>query len=242
MYLYASLRDLSIIFGWLRGEFIHWGNAIKGVWLIGPNLSVWIFSIANFFGDVENAAGDVAEDWKSLYNWLIHNLGVSSVPADLLRYADDLISFIKYPFEWIADTLKDHFPELYKISREPIEWVLETIYRYTGLDIDFVDDPRRVIRNLIKELTGDLLGIARDPIGWLVDQLNNIIPDFWRFIYDARGWIRDKIEDEFPFLMDFIRDPDEYIENKLINFLEDIAETYRDRAIKIFEKVLAAIF
>jgi hypothetical protein len=242
MYVYYSLRKLAQTFGWLRREFFDWGNTIRNVWLIGQHLAVWIFSVSDFFGDIEDVVYEVSDDWKELYNWLIHNLGTSNIPADLLRYADDLISFIKYPFDWIGDTIRDMFPGLYEVAKDPISWVLETIYRYTGFSVDFVDDPVRFIRNLIREMVGDVLDIARDPYGWIVSQLDNIIPDFWRFIYDARGWVREKIEDEFPFLMSFLNDPDGFIEDKLINFLDDIADRYRERAVKLFEKVLQIIF
>jgi hypothetical protein len=242
MYLYNSLRVLASIFGWLEREFYNWGDAIRNVWLVGKNLSHWIFAISNFFGELQDATNNIAHDWKGFYDWVIHNLGTSNVPAELLGYADDLISFIRDPFDWIADSIRDNFPELYKIANDPVSWVLETIYRYTGLDIDFVDDPRQIIRNLVHEIVGDAIEIARDPIGWVMKMLDNIIPDFWRFVYDARGWVRDRIEDEFPFLMSFLRDPDGFLEDKLVNFLEDIADRYRDRAIKLFEKVLDIIF
>lgn len=242
MYVYYSLRNLAITFGWLRREFYDWGNAIRNVWLIGQALSGWIFAVSDFIGDLEDNAYHLANDWQALYNWLIHNLGQSNVPALLLSYADDLISFIQYADEWIADAIRKSFPGLYEVAKDPIAWVLEVIYNYTGLDIDFVDDPRRVIRNIVNSLIGDIQDILQNPIGWIANQLENIIPDFWRFIYDARGWVRDRVEDEFPFLISFLRDPDGYIENKLVNFLEDIADTYRDRAIKLFEKILQAIF
>lgn len=242
MYVYNSLRNLGIIFGWLRREFYDWGNAIRNVWLIGPNLATWIFAISNFIAELEGGAYDIAGDWRDFYNWIIHNLGTSNVPADLLRYADDLISFIKDPFDWIGDTIRDLFPGLQRVAQDPIAWVLETIYRYTGLDIDFVDDPRRIIRNLIHEVVGDVIDIAHDPYGWIVRQLDNIIPDFWRFIYDARGWVRDKIEEEFPFLLSFLRDPDGFIINKLEDFIDDLGDRYMSRVLKVAEKIFNAIF
>jgi len=242
MYVYYSLRNLAITFGWLRREFYDWGNTIRNVWLIGSNLSSWIFSISNFFANLEGHTYDVSDDWKEFYNWIIHNLGTSNVPAELLRYADDLISFIKYPFDWIGDTIKVLFPGLYEVAQDPISWVLEVLYRYTGLDIDFVDNPRRVIRNIVDALIGDVIEIARDPYGWIVRQLDNIIPDFWRFIYDARGWVRDRIEDEFPFLMSFLNNPDGFIVNKLEDFIEDLGEKYMSRVVKVTEKILNAIF
>jgi hypothetical protein len=242
MYVYSSLRSLAAALGWLRREFFDWGNAIKNVWLIGANLAGWLFSVADTVGSVENAANHAAEDWRHFYDWIIHNLGVSNVPAELLRYADDLLSFIKDPFDWIADVIKDHFPELYKIARDPVEWVLETIYRYTGLDVDFVDNPVRAITNIVNHLIGDIRDVLENPYNWFIGQLDNIIPDFWRFINDARGWVRNRIEEEFPFLIGFINDPDGYIEDRLADFLENIADKYRDRAIKITEKIIDIIF
>lgn len=242
MYVYNSLRNLANVFSWLRGEFYNWGNTIKGVWLIGQHLAEWLFLISGLMGQAYDAIEEVANDFLDLYNWLVHNLGSHNVPADLLRYADDLISFIRNPFEWIADSIRDHFPELYKIAQDPIEWVLETIYKYTGFDIEFVDNPRRVIEGIIHRIAGDIIDIARNPFGWVHDILDNIIPDFGKFVYDARGWVIEKIEQEYPFVISFLRDPDGFIEDKLVQFFERFADDYKDKAVKITETILNRIF
>lgn len=242
MYVYNSLLRLAVVFGWLKREFYNWGNTIRNIFLIGQHLSHWLFSVSDFLADLEEGAHDLADDWRELYNWLLHNLGSSNVPAALLQWADDLIAFIQEPDEWISDVIKSMFPGLRNFLHDPVEWLLESLYRYTGLSIDFIDDPIRVIENLIDNAIRDVRSIIQDPTGWLFEMLDNVIPDFWRFVYDARGWVRRHVEDEFPFIISFLQDPDGFIEDKLINFLDGIADRYRDRAIKLFEKVLDAIF
>lgn len=242
MVLYYSLRAIANALDDVRREFYNLYVATRNVYLIGTYLSVRFLAISNFVLQIEARIVDTSYDWRDFYEWLVDNIDVSGAISELIRYADDLISFIRYPFDWIGDTIQERFPALYAISRDPVEWVLETIYRYTGLDIDFVDDPRRIIRNIVHEIVGDVLDVLRDPLGWVRDVLHNLIPDFGLFISNPRAWVADRLDDAFPFAYDFLRDPDGFIRDRLFDFLDDLADRYRDKAIRLVEKILQAIF
>jgi hypothetical protein len=242
MNVYYSLRNLALVFGWLRREFSDLAGAILKVWLIGSTLSSWFYSISELMGDGETRVYDLVRDWYDFYIWVRNNLTVDLDLSELIRYADDLISFIRYPFDWILDAIRAHYPEFQKIARDPISYILETIYRYTGLSYTFVHNPKSVVRDWINEMLGDVIEIARNPRAWLIDKLDDIFPAFYRLITDARGWVRDRIEEEFPGVIEFMRDPDDFIENAIIEALERLADKYLQRVIKIGEKVLQAIF
>lgn len=242
MYLYYALRNLSNYLGQLRGVFYSLQSATRNVFLIGQYLSSWFGTIAAVCGSLEGAADDAATEWWQFYNWLTHNLGVSDALRDLMRYADDLISFIRYPFEFIADIIRDNLPALRDFQSDPVSYVLEILYRYTGLSYDFIHRPLDAISNAIDNALGDLRRIAGDPAGWLFDQIDNWIPDFRTLVYAPAEWVKRRIEERFPLLDDFLRDPDEFLQDRLVTFLDTIADRYRDRAIKLFEKVLDAIF
>lgn len=242
MSVYSSIRYLANVLDLVRVEFYSLYASTRNVWLIGQYLSLFFLSVSNHVLILETRVINLADDWSEFYDWVSENLGSSNVPALLLQYADDLISFIREPFDWIADTIRDFFPELQQITRDPVSFVLEILYRYTGLDIDFVDNPRNVIRNIIHDTVGDLVDIARNPSAWIIGELNNIIPNFQKFIADTRGWVRDQIEDEFPNIVDFLRNPEQFIAERLIDFLDDLADKYRDKAVKVTEKILNAIF
>lgn len=242
MYLYYSLRNLASHFGALRGEFADLGNNIRDIWLIGQWLSTPFYIIAGLLGTLENIANDVAGDWLGFYNWINDNLGIDDRIRDLLRYADDLISLILHPFDWIADTIQNYFPDLFRFMQDPIANVLEIITRYTGLDWDFLDSPLQWVQDKIRDLAGEAIEISRDPIRWLQDRLAEIIPDWWDFIHDARLWVRKRIEEEFPDLIAFLRDPDDFLEDKLLLFLDRFQSKYRNRVVKIAEKIIDVIF
>lgn len=242
MALYYALRNLSYIFGFLGNEAANLGNTIRGVWLIGQYLSGWLFVIAGLFRSLDDIAEDAANGWNEFYRWVTQNLNIDDRLRELMRYADDLISFIRYPFDWILDSIRDNLPDLYAIARDPIAWLLETITRYTGIDWDFLDSPTRWLRDRLREIIGDVLDIARDPRAWLTNWLASIIPDWFEFIYDARRWVRMRIEDEFPDLVLFLRDPDRFLLDKFLDYLDLLADRYRERVIKLAEKIIGAIF
>lgn len=242
MLVYNSIRDLVSVIDFLRVEFYDLYSTTKNIYLIGQWLSFRFLMVSNHLLVFESRIINLSFDWLDFYEWVRDNIGASNVLGDLVRYADDLISFIRNPFDWIADAIRDNFPVLRQILNDPVSFVLETIYRYTGLDIDFVDDPRRAIRETIRDVLGDVLEIANNPLTWIQDRLIDIIPDFGQFIYDARGWVRNKIEDEFPLVIQFLNDPDGFIEDKLLQFIESLSDKYLDRVLKIGEKILNAIF
>lgn len=242
MYLYYALRNLSNYLGQLRSVFYNLQNATRNVFLIGQYLSSWFGTIAAVCGSLENAADDAASEWWQFYNWLIHTVGVSDAIRDLMRYADDLISFIRYPFEFIGDTIRTYYRVLYDFQRDPVSYVLEIIYTYTGLSYDFIHNPLRYISDLVDNALGNLRYIARDPEAWLFDKIDNWIPDFRTLIISPSEWVKRRIDERFPLLDDFLRDPDNFLQDRLVTFLDAIADRYRDRAIKLFEKVLDAIF
>lgn len=242
MLVYNSLRGFANALDAMRREFYSMYAATRSIYLIGQYLSLWFLSLSNLTLRAESEVIDLSNDWLDFYDWLRDNLGGSSILQELIRYADDLISFMRYPFDWISDAIREHFPGLYRVAQDPIDWVLETIWRYTGLDVNFTDDPRRIIREIVQDIAGDALDILRDPFGWIRDQLDNIIPDFWLLTSDPRRWVSEKLQEEFPFIYEILRDPDGFIEDRLINFLDDLADRYRDKAVKLAEKILQAIF
>lgn len=242
MGLYSSLRSLAYYFGRLRSIFDNIARAISGVFIIGQYLSGWFSTLGGIAGLLEGAANNVAADWYDVYRWLINNIHVDGVLADLLRYADDLIRFIRYPFEFIGDTIRNRWPSLARFADDPVTYVLEVLYRYTGLSYNFIHDPRSIVQGWVRELVGDVLTIARDPRGWLIDKLNDLIPGFHVLITNAGRWLRDRIEDALPDLDDFLRDPETFILDRMVSGLERLADRYGPRLVKIAEAILQKIF
>lgn len=242
MYVYYALRNLAVYFGYLRSVFTHAGDAIAKIFLIGQYLPTWFYMWAGYVGNLEQEAHVLASEWYGFYKWITENITVDNVIGELIRYADDLISFIRYPFEFIGDTIRDFYRAVYDFQSDPVSYVLEIIYNYTGLSYDFIHRPLDYISNIVDNALGSLRTIARDPEGWVFDQVDNWIPDFRLLIYDAAEWVKRRIDERFPLLDDFLRDPDGFLQDRLVNFLDAIADRYRDRAIKLFEKVLDAIF
>lgn len=242
MALYSALRNLAYLFGFLGNEAVNLGNAIRNVWLIGQYFAGWLYAIGGLFRSLEDVAGDAAHGWSEFYNWVLHSLNIDDRLRDLMRYADDLVSFIRYPFVWIADSIRDFFPDLFEVARDPIAWLLETLTRYTGISWEFLDSPLQWLRSRLRDLIGDVLEIARDPRGWLIDWLGEIIPDWFEFLYDARMWVRKRIEDEFPDLVRFLRDPDRFLIEKFLEFIDDFAGRYQNRVIKLVEQIINNIF
>lgn len=242
MYFYYALRNLSNYLGQLRGVFYNLQNAIRNVFIIGQYLASWFGTIASVCGLLENAADDAASEWWQFYNWLTHTVGISDALRDLLRYADDLLSFIRYPFEWIGDSIRTYYRALYDFQRDPVAYVLEILYHYTGLSYDFIHRPLSYITSLVDTALGSLRTIAHNPEAWLFDKIDDWIPDFRTLIYYPAEWVKRRIDERFPLLEDFLRDPDGFLEERIIDALEIAGERYLARVVKLAERLLQAIF
>lgn len=242
MFVASALRSLGNIFNWLWGAFYNVSINTQDVYLIGTYLSSVFMSVAGLFDELSNAAYIAADEFSDFYNWVVDNLGHNYVIAELIRYADDLINFIKDPFDWIRDIIRDNFPELITIANDPIEWFLETLWRYTGLTPDFTDNPLAFINNIINSAIGNIVAIINDPVPWLSDLMNYLIPDYSLLFYSPADWVRSKFEELFPWAIDLISDPDDYIQNKLESFLDELSDRYIDRVLLIAERILQNIF
>lgn len=242
MHLYYALRNLSNYLGYVRSVFYELRDSIRNVYIIGRYLASWFGTIGGYFGYLENAADDAAAEWWRFYNWIANTLRLDERIRDLMRYADDIIAFIRFPFDFIGDTIRDYFPDLRELTSDPVSYVLEILYRYTGLGYDFIHNPVRFIDGMIDSALGSLRYIVNDPDGWLIDKVSNIIPDFYTLIHSPADWVKARIDERFPLLDDFLRDPDSFLRDRLEDFIDAIGGRYRDKAVQVFEKIVNAIF
>jgi len=242
MAMYNAIRTMSNFFGIVRDVFYDWGGDIHAIFIIGQYITPWLYAVGNWFGNLEYWTDKAADGWLDVYNDLKDALQDSPLLTDLLRYADDLISFIRYPFDWIIDAIGERSQDARELINDPISFVLETIYRYTGLDVDFVSDPLAVIRRVVRNVTAGIQAIIDDPRTWLEGTLQDIFPGFFDFISHPALWLHDRIEDLFPYAIDFLRDPDGYLREKILDAVEDAARDYLPRILRIAENILHKIF
>lgn len=242
MSLYYAFRNLASYIDRLQSTFLGIQNATRNVFVIGQYLSSWFGTLAAVCGFLESAAEDIAAEWWTFYNWITHNSGIGDDLQDLLSYASQLIQFIRFPGSFLWNVIRNNLPALYSFQDDPISYVLEIIYRYTGLTYDFIHNPFAVIRNVVDASLGSFRYILDNPDGWLFDKVGGWVHDFQTFVYNPGEWVRRRIDEQYPLLDDFLRDPQAFLQEQLLSFLDAIADRYRDRAIRIFEKVLNAIF
>lgn len=242
MYVYYSLRNFASALDGIRREFYNTHAAIRAIYLIGQYLSPWFLTLSNVTLRAQVEVLELAADWLQFYNWVVDSLGIGDALTDLVRYADDILSFIRNPFDWIKDAIREFSYDVRDLIDDPISFILETIYRYTGLDVDFTSNPRGIIRNIVHDIVGDALDILRDPTRLVINVLDNIIPDFGLLIYDPRRWVIEKVQDEFPYIYDLLRDPEQFIEDRIMDILERVQSRYSGRILKLAEKIIQAIF
>lgn len=242
MSLYYTLRELAEWINDVRMKVFYAGVDIKDVWLIGEWLSDALIVISNYIGVVSSITFDVANDWRSVYSNLSDGIDLPWGLQGLLDYADDILSFIRYPSQWIYNAIDDAFPRVGALLRDPVGEVLEIITRYTGFEFDFIYNTTAWIENKINEVTGDLRDILRDPLGWVERQFDNLFPDAWRIVRDPDGWLLDKIDNYFPDIRNLINDPGDYVTEKLVDFLERAFDRYGRRLAKIAENIIKMIY
>jgi hypothetical protein len=242
MTFYNALRMIANFFGIVRDVFYDWGGDIANVFIIGQYLTPRLYAVGNWFANLEYWTDKAAIGWLDVYNDLQDAIQDSPMLTLLLRYADDLISFIRYPFDWIIDAIGEKSQEARELINDPIGFVLETIYTYTGLDVDFVSDPIATIRRIVRNLIRDVQAIIDDPRSWLENTLQDIFPGFFDFISHPGLWIQDRIEDRFPYAVDFLRDPEGYLKDKVLDAIEDAARDYLPRILRITESILHKVF
>jgi hypothetical protein len=242
MRVYNAFFTVAHWVGVVGDAFYSWGRAIRNIYLVGAHVSPYLINISSWFNGFERSIQELAGDWYDFYRDIVDAIQDAPNLSDLLRYADDLISFIRYPFDWIIDAIRDISRDVRELFDDPIEYILETLYRYTGLGYNFIHNPRSVISGWIEDITGDVREIVNNPRGWLYDRLQDLFPDVMDFLNSPRWWIQDRIQDLFPFAYDILRDPEEFLREKIVDALEDAAERYFTRLLEIAERILQRIF
>lgn len=242
MLFYYALRSLASVLSGVRSTITSAANAIRNVWLLGDNLYTWLSSIATNVGLVVTAVQRMADDWLSVYNEL-KNAG-TYVPglSLLLYYLDDLLSLIRDFGYVVGQTLRARFPILYNFSLDPVSYVLEILYRYTGLSYNFVHNPAATITSIVLSSIGDLRNLITNPYAYIIGKLTQGNPRLYYLFISPATWLRLILSELSPTLMQFIDDPAAYIVDAFINGVERFLDRYGRRLAKVAEKIINAMF
>lgn len=241
MALYYTLREVADYLGYLATTFTNAGIAVNGVWLIGEHLAARLITMGVYARAVSVRFDNAASQWYDIYNDLSGGFTISGALQTLMYYADDLVSFIRWPSEWIRGAISERWSNGVKFLNDPVAYVIETLVSYTGFDYDFVFNPFARIRSIADSILGALREIRNDPDGWIIRKINSLYPAVIAFLRDPDGWLIQKIYARFPVLSSFMQDPDTFIVEKFIAYIERVWDRYRDRLAKIAENILNSL-
>lgn len=242
MLLYNSLRLIAYLTGQVRNTLNGWAVAVRNVWLIGTNLYNWLVTLSSAASQIEGALYSMAGDWLDAYNELKHQTSVIPGLSTLLYYLDDFVSLvIDFPYH-VLQALKARFPDGWKFIDDPIAYILETLYRYTGLSYEFIHNPLRVIDRMISAAIGDIRNFLSDPWGYILAIIWRSNPTLYNLMIDPDGFLLGWIFRNLPQIEAFLRDPDGFIVDHFIDSLERILDLYETRLLKLGERLLNSIF
>ncbi len=242
MVFYYALRTLASYLNGVRSDIFGMAVAIQRIWLIGDNLYSWFASIAARMGATVSYVYQLADSWLSVYHQLL-NL-VPDVPnlSQLLFYLDDLISLVRDFAYAVGQAIRQRFPALYNFNLDPVAYILETIYRFTGLSYDFVHNPRGVIANMIVDALGDVRNLILNPYVYIVNKLTLGNPLLQLLLLRPDLWLRRELNILFPSWEQFISNPTDFILETFITGLERLLARYVVRLVKIAETIIDVIF
>lgn len=240
--MYTTLRALAAAAGSVRGTLYSLALSIRKVWLIGDNLYSWIITLSTLAGLAESVLYNLASDWLDAYNELRNKTATIPGLSNLLYYLDDLLSLVQ-DFEYnVLKAIKSRYPDAYKFITDPIEYILETLYRYTGLGYDFIHNPRGVIDGIIKSALKDVMVLIDRPYDYFINAIAHANPNLYRLIIDPDAWLTNWFNAFMPALRQFVSDPDGYVIEHFMNGIEGLLDRYIQRIMKLFERILNAIF
>ena len=242
MLFYYALRTLAVYINNVRSDIYGMAVAVRNVWLLGDNLYTWLANISARLIAVVVYIYDMAESWLQVYHYLI-NL-VPDVPnlSTLLYYLDDLLSLVRDFFSYLRNGLRQYFPALFNFNLDPVSYILETIYKFTGLTYAFIHNPNLVITALINAALGDVRNLILNPYNYIVGRLTFGNPLLELLLLQPGLWLRRELNILFPGWERFISNPTDFILETFITGLENLLNRYTARLVKLAEAIINAIF
>lgn len=242
MVFYYALRTLALYLNGVRSEIFSMAVAVRNVWLIGDNLYSWFASISARMSVVVSHVYQLAEGWLDVYEQLKDVTPTIPNLSTLLYYLDDLLSLVKDFGYAVWQAIRNRFPTLYNFNIDPVSYILETIYRYTGLSYDFVHNPRGAIASMIYDALGDVRNLLLNPYVYIVNKLTLGNPLLQLLLLQPSLWLRREINILFPQWELFANNPTDYIVDAFILGIERLVDRYGLRLAKVAEKIISAIF
>lgn len=242
MIFYYSIRGAATLLDTLRSRVFAMAVAIRGVWLLGDNLYTWLSSISAYIGLLVNRTYGLADDWLSVYGELRRTGANLPGISLLLTYLDDLLSLIRDFGYAVGQALRARFPALYNFSIDPVSYVLEIIYRYTGLSFNFVHNPAATITSIVLSSIGDLRNLITNPYAYIIGKLTQGNPRLYYLFLDPLTWLRQEIGNLSPALRQFLDDPAAYVLDAVVSGLERLLDRYGARIAKVAEKLINSMF
>ena len=242
MAVYYGFRGLAAVAFSLRDLFNDWGRGVNGIWLIGENLSPWLFLISSKFYTLWIEFNDVAEGWLEFRGWVIANVTPSSALSQLSYWIDDLISLVRNFDDWVLYTLRRRAPELYDFISNPGAAIIGALTSSTGLSLSFLRDPRGTIIDLVHSVVGEIRDFTSNPAGFIVGALMSHFPNLTLILSDPDGWLISRLRQLSPELGDFLRDPDGFIFDRFVGMIERRIDEVSGLFVALATKILNAIW
>ncbi len=242
MVFYYALRTLANYINGVRQDVFSMAVAIRNIWLIGDNLYTWFASISARLGVTVSYVYQLADSWLQVYNDLRGDL--QSIPglSTLIYYLDDLLSLVKDFAYAVGQAIRNRFPALYNFNFDPVSYILEVMYRYTGLGYSFIHNPTATITSIVNVALGDLRNLLINPYAYIVNKLTLGNPLLQLLLLQPSIWLRREINILFPQWELFINNPSDYVVDAFVLGIERLGDRYGLRLAKVAEKIISIIF
>ncbi len=178
---------------YVADKFLHIGNSIKDVFIIGSWLSTPFLSVGTLLWSVASkliSSGNVIGDWLNWIRYIIDGNGF----INLLRWASWHYEQIRLN---VGNWLKLVLPLVQwwfgLFVNNPKEWLNYFIRQLSWVMGLFIDNPYELINHLLRGLRGWLGQFLDNPRDYIIGLLSQIMPELWSFLINPYTYILTKL-------------------------------------------------
>ncbi len=213
---------------YVADKFLHIGNSIKDVFIIGSWLSTPFLSIGTLLWSVASkliSSGNVIGEWLNWVRYIIDGNGF----INLLRWASWHYEQIRLN---VGNWLKLVLPLVQwwfgLFINNPREWLNYFIRQLSWVIGLLLDNPQNFINVLLRGLRGWIGQFLDDPRGFIIGLLSQIMPELWSFLTNPLWYIFGKLAQLFFDFNGFRVNPGNWIMYRLGEFNGALFELLRE--------------
>ena len=217
--------------------FIHVGNSIRNVFIIGGWLSSPFLSIGSFLWQVAYkliSADNIIGEWLNWIRYIIDGNGF----INLLRWASwhyeqirinvgnwlklvlPLVAwwfglFVNNPREWLNYFIRQLSWVMGLLLDNPTEFInrfLRALRYWYG---QFLDNPRDFIIGLLAQVMPEIWSFLTNPLWYIFNKIGQLIFDFNGFRINPGNWIVYRLSEFNWLLSELLREPEMFIRRRV---------------------------